>query len=138
MSETRSPQQLLNMTSIKHPLNEQVSKIVTKLFRIWKTLMKYLINCTMNCVFSNNPKNNVFLHWLCFLLAERMINMGYSRKEIEESLIKNKYDEITATYLLLGRRTSEVYDPCPSISNYCDGYVENLKFYQLNSTVTAL
>ncbi|KAK2145177.1 hypothetical protein LSH36_697g03142 [Paralvinella palmiformis] len=39
---------------------------------------------------------------------ERMINMGYSRKEIEESLIKNKYDEITATYLLLGRRTSEL------------------------------
>jgi hypothetical protein len=40
--------------------------------------------------------------------TDRMVNMGYSRKEIEESLLKNKYDEITATYLLLGRRTSEV------------------------------
>ncbi len=37
-----------------------------------------------------------------------MANMGYTRKEIEESLSQNKYDEITATYLLLGRRTSEV------------------------------
>lgn len=37
-----------------------------------------------------------------------MINMGYSRKEIEESLRLQKYDDIHATYLLLGRRTSDV------------------------------
>ena len=37
-----------------------------------------------------------------------MMNMGYSRKEIEDSLSQNKYDDITATYLLLGRRTMEV------------------------------
>ena len=36
------------------------------------------------------------------------MNMGYSRKEIEDSLSQNKYDDITATYLLLGRRTMEV------------------------------
>jgi MAP/microtubule affinity-regulating kinase len=39
---------------------------------------------------------------------EIMLSMGYSKKEIEESLSQNKYDDITATYLLLGRRTSEV------------------------------
>lgn len=41
-------------------------------------------------------------------VADIMTNMGYSRKEIEESLHQNKYDDITATYLLLGRRTAEV------------------------------
>ncbi|XP_039597992.1 MAP/microtubule affinity-regulating kinase 3a isoform X6 [Polypterus senegalus] len=37
-----------------------------------------------------------------------MIGMGYSREEINESLSKMKYDEITATYLLLGRKSSEL------------------------------
>jgi len=39
---------------------------------------------------------------------EIMINMGYSRKDIEDSLVQNKYDDITATYLLLGRRSNEL------------------------------
>ena len=42
-------------------------------------------------------------------LSDLMTNMGYTRKEIEDSLSQNKYDDITATYLLLGRRTSEVF-----------------------------
>uniref|UniRef100_A0A8C6U304 non-specific serine/threonine protein kinase n=1 Tax=Neogobius melanostomus TaxID=47308 RepID=A0A8C6U304_9GOBI len=37
-----------------------------------------------------------------------MVGMGYSLDEIQESLGKMKYDEITATYLLLGRKASEV------------------------------
>ena len=37
-----------------------------------------------------------------------MVNMGYSRKDIEESLRLQKYDDIHASYLLLGRRTAEV------------------------------
>ena len=55
----------------------------------------------------------LILHLHCykffsFFDAEIMMNMGYSRKEIEDSLSQNKYDDITATYLLLGRRTMEV------------------------------
>ncbi|TSK58053.1 MAP/microtubule affinity-regulating kinase 3 [Bagarius yarrelli] len=37
-----------------------------------------------------------------------MVGMGYSREEIHESLTRMKYDEITATYLLLGRKPTEM------------------------------
>ncbi|XP_039980467.1 MAP/microtubule affinity-regulating kinase 3-like isoform X2 [Xiphias gladius] len=37
-----------------------------------------------------------------------MVGMGYSREDINDSLAKMKYNDITATYLLLGRRAAEV------------------------------
>ncbi|XP_062323454.1 MAP/microtubule affinity-regulating kinase 3-like isoform X8 [Osmerus eperlanus] len=37
-----------------------------------------------------------------------MVGMGYSREEIQDSLTRMKYDEITATYLLLGRKSTEL------------------------------
>ncbi|XP_030626313.1 MAP/microtubule affinity-regulating kinase 3 isoform X9 [Chanos chanos] len=37
-----------------------------------------------------------------------MVGMGYSREEIHESLTRMKYDDITATYLLLGRKSTEL------------------------------
>lgn len=43
-----------------------------------------------------------------YLFLDIMVGMGYSQEEIQESLSKMKYDEITATYLLLGRKSSEV------------------------------
>ncbi|KAG5285185.1 hypothetical protein AALO_G00000500 [Alosa alosa] len=36
-----------------------------------------------------------------------MVSMGYSCEKIQESLSKMKYDEITATYLLLARKANE-------------------------------
>lgn len=36
------------------------------------------------------------------------MNMGYSRASIEESVVQQKFDDIQATYLLLGRRTTDV------------------------------
>ncbi|XP_037606726.1 MAP/microtubule affinity-regulating kinase 3-like isoform X3 [Sebastes umbrosus] len=39
---------------------------------------------------------------------DMMVGMGYSREEINDSLSKMKYDDITAAYLLLGRRAAEV------------------------------
>lgn len=43
-----------------------------------------------------------------------MAGMGYSREGIQESLTRMKYDEITATYLLLGRKSSELEDSTSS------------------------
>ncbi|XP_023991262.1 MAP/microtubule affinity-regulating kinase 3 isoform X4 [Salvelinus sp. IW2-2015] len=37
-----------------------------------------------------------------------MVEMGYTQEEVTESLTKMKYDEITATYLLLGRKSTEL------------------------------
>ncbi|XP_035278272.1 MAP/microtubule affinity-regulating kinase 3-like isoform X4 [Anguilla anguilla] len=37
-----------------------------------------------------------------------MVGLGYSRENIQESLARMKYNEITATYLLLGRKSSEL------------------------------
>ncbi|XP_037098234.1 MAP/microtubule affinity-regulating kinase 3a isoform X11 [Syngnathus acus] len=45
-----------------------------------------------------------------------MVGMGYNLDEIKEALAKMKYDEITATYLLLGRKASEA-EPGESASN---------------------
>lgn len=34
--------------------------------------------------------------------------MGYNRQEIEESLASSRYDDVFATYLLLGRKNTDV------------------------------
>jgi len=41
-------------------------------------------------------------------VTEILVGMGYSRAEIEESLSQAKYDDIFATYLLLGRKSNDV------------------------------
>ncbi|XP_052768978.1 MAP/microtubule affinity-regulating kinase 3-like isoform X3 [Mya arenaria] len=39
---------------------------------------------------------------------EIMVNMGYGRSTIEESVVQQKFDDLQATYLLLGRRTTDL------------------------------
>ncbi|XP_055995271.1 MAP/microtubule affinity-regulating kinase 3-like isoform X24 [Ostrea edulis] len=39
---------------------------------------------------------------------ELMVNMGYTRQAIEDSITQQKYDDVQATYLLLGRRTTDL------------------------------
>ncbi|XP_034973570.1 MAP/microtubule affinity-regulating kinase 4 isoform X6 [Zootoca vivipara] len=39
---------------------------------------------------------------------EVMVGMGYTREEIKEALTSQKYNEVTATYLLLGRKNEQV------------------------------
>lgn len=40
--------------------------------------------------------------------SELMVTMGYPKDEIAESLHSQKYDDVMATYLLLGRKAPEV------------------------------
>ncbi|XP_055995272.1 MAP/microtubule affinity-regulating kinase 3-like isoform X25 [Ostrea edulis] len=42
------------------------------------------------------------------LRIELMVNMGYTRQAIEDSITQQKYDDVQATYLLLGRRTTDL------------------------------
>lgn len=43
-----------------------------------------------------------------FFFSELMITMGFPKDEITEALVGQKYDEVMATYLLLGRKPPEV------------------------------
>lgn len=40
--------------------------------------------------------------------AEALVCLGYNRQEIEFSLAEAKYDDVFATYLLLGRKSTDV------------------------------
>ncbi|XP_036210832.1 serine/threonine-protein kinase MARK1 isoform X3 [Myotis myotis] len=45
-----------------------------------------------------------------------MVTMGFARDEINDALINQKYDEVMATYILLGRKPPEFEGAGPSIS----------------------
>ncbi|XP_062304580.1 serine/threonine-protein kinase MARK1 isoform X3 [Osmerus eperlanus] len=47
---------------------------------------------------------------------ELMVTMGFSKDEISEALVGQKYDEVMATYLLLGRKPVE-FEGSESLSN---------------------
>jgi hypothetical protein len=42
------------------------------------------------------------------MCVEKMLQMGFTLKEIQESLTESRYDEVCATYMLLVRDVKEV------------------------------
>lgn len=48
--------------------------------------------------------------------SEALVGMGYSRSEIEDSLAQAKYDDVFATYLLLGRKNTDVSIPLTQLN----------------------
>ena len=52
------------------------------------------------------------------IVSEKMESMGYSRKDVEEALLENKYNDVMATYLLLGRKVTEVCLCCFLCTSY--------------------
>jgi len=52
------------------------------------------------------------LSLVLYRVSEKMESMGYSRKDVEEALMENKYNDVMATYLLLGRKVTEVRRGC--------------------------
>lgn len=43
---------------------------------------------------------------------EALVCLGYNRADIEQSLEANRYDDVFATYLLLGRKSTDVSSIC--------------------------
>lgn len=48
------------------------------------------------------------LTYCSFVFTEALVCLGYNRQEIEYSLAEAKYDDVFATYLLLGRKSTDV------------------------------
>lgn len=60
----------------------------------------------LNSSYYNNNNNSYLNLWS--VSSDIMLRMGYSLDEIQDALIKQKYNDVMATYLLLDYRNSEV------------------------------
>ena len=56
---------------------------------------------------------------VCVWNAEMMVNMGYNRKEIEDALSQDKYNDITSTYFLLAASRGSEVSKCCELSTIC-------------------
>lgn len=90
-------------------INDPEVFTVTLHFNISK--FSFHILCWQACLCVNlftkiNPFSEKLLFF--FLFLDIMVTMGFARDEINDALINQKYDEIMATYILLGRKPPEV------------------------------
>lgn len=90
-------------------------------FKEPKRIGMFYSNCNAQSEFYNynitiiyfESLKSVIKHFINYIVpvcrvTEILVGMGYSRGEIEESLSQAKYDDIFATYLLLGRKSNDV------------------------------
>lgn len=88
--------------------------------------------CVCLCVFGCFIKSFLCLYLINFdscLPSELMVTMGFPKDEITESLQGQKYDDVMATYLLLGRKAPEVnLCHCDIIIKYTIALVAHSEF----------
>jgi len=51
-------------------------------------------------------------------VVEIMQSMGYTREQLEESLSMHRYDDVSATYHLLGLKPGTVRSMCADVCSY--------------------
>lgn len=61
------------------------------------------------------------MQFIC-LVPDVMVGMGFTREEVRESLINHKYNDVTATYLLLARK-NEVSESAQSTQLFSEGQI---------------
>lgn len=64
--------------------------------------------CVLKVALYITFSKHTVIHNDFYLLTELMVTMGFPKDEITDSLQNTKYDEVMATYLLLGRKAPEV------------------------------
>uniref|UniRef100_H3B4R4 non-specific serine/threonine protein kinase n=1 Tax=Latimeria chalumnae TaxID=7897 RepID=H3B4R4_LATCH len=77
---------------------------------------KLFVNLEFNMECLSQLYLETFLSCKTSYLKKIMVTMGFSRDEIHDSLVSQKYDEVMATYLLLGRKPPE-FEGSESLSN---------------------
>ena len=65
-------------------------------------------------------KSNRFSLCYCVPFLEVMVGMGFTPEEIKDALLNQKYNEVTATYLLLGLKTEVSHT---EVCRYSNGIV---------------
>lgn len=72
----------------------------------------FIMNAYMSLllVFPCFLKYFFLLSFFTYKIVEALVAMGYNRQDIEESLANTRYDDVFATYLLLGRKSTDVSD----------------------------
>lgn len=79
--------------------------------------------------------------------VDALVAMGYNRQDIEDSLSQVRYDDVFATYLLLGRKSTDVSSVPPSLTllsiyiyryNTCPPHIHTTHHQSCNCATTVL
>lgn len=90
--------------------------------------------------FTQISNTNLFFQWN-HQTVEALVAMGYNRQDIEVSLSQVRYDDVFATYLLLGRKSTDVsvkFNPATNSAYIIVIVFKNISIYSLKVMVHVL